>query len=113
MSIVCPKAVAKSGILRKLWSDMDMLDSLDEQLLQLLEKDGRQSSEALAKQLRVSPSTIRRRVRKLIQSGVLCIVAVADPGKIGFPLAAVIAFDVAHDKLDLVMEKLSSRPEVT
>jgi len=88
------------------------MDSLDKKLIELLGRDARQSSEALAKQLNVSPVTIRRRVNKLIQSGVVRIVAVGDPNKLGFPLAAVIAFDVAHEKLDSVMEILASRPEV-
>ena len=89
-----------------------MKDWLDESLVQLLEKDAAQSSEALAKQLNVSAVTVRRRVRRLIQSGVLRIVAVVDPNKVGFPLTAVIAFDVAHDKLDSVTQLLASRPEV-
>ncbi|MFQ5874857.1 MAG: Lrp/AsnC family transcriptional regulator [Dehalococcoidia bacterium] len=63
-----------------------MSDSLDEQLVHLLEWDARQSSEALAKQLQVSPSTVRRRIRKLMQSGILRTVAFVDPTKLGFPL---------------------------
>jgi len=89
-----------------------MKDRLDERLVHLLEKDAAQSSEALAKQLSVSAATVRRRVRRLIQSGALRIVAVVDPNKVGFPLAAVIAFDVDHDKLDSVTQLLASRPEV-
>ena len=88
------------------------MDSLDKNLIELLARDARQSSEALAKQLNVSPATIRRRINKLIQSGVVRIVAVGDPNKIGFPLAAVICFDVAHEKLDSVMEMLANRREV-
>jgi len=91
---------------------MTIKDSLDEHLVQLLEKDASHTSETLAKQFNVSASTVRRRVRKLIQSGVLHFVAVVDPSKAGFPLTAVIAFDVAPEKLDLVAQKLASYPEV-
>ena len=66
----------------------------------------------MAKQLNVSPATIRRRIRTLLQSQ-LRIVAVADHNKIGLTLAAVIALDVAHDKLESVTQFLISRPEVT
>ena len=89
-----------------------MTDSLDVKLIQLLEKDARQSSETLAKQLKVSSATIRRRIKKLIQSGVLRIVALVDPQKVGFPLMAIIAFDIAHEKLDSVIQMLADRPEV-
>ncbi len=89
------------------------MDLLDRHLIQLLQKDARQSSEVLARQLKVSPATVRRRVRKLIQQGVLNVVAVVDPAKAGFPLSVLMAFDVAHDKLDSVLDTLASQPEVT
>ncbi len=89
-----------------------MYDSLDEQLVQLLGKDARQTSKALAKQLKVSAATVRRRVGKLIQSSAIRIVAVADSKKIGFPLTAIIAFDVSHEKIESAMQMLASREEL-
>lgn len=91
---------------------MSAINPLDQQLVQLLQKDARQSSEALAKQLGVSPTTIRRRIRKLIQSGVMRMVALVDPEKAGFPLISVIGFDIAHENLELALQVLASRPEV-
>ena len=88
------------------------INGLDERLIHLLENDARQSSEVLAAQLNISPATVRRRVRRLIQSGVIRIVAAVDSSKIGLPLTAVIALDVAHEKLDAVTEMLVRRPEV-
>ena len=89
-----------------------MLDSLDEQLIQLLEEDANRSSEALGKRLKVSSATVRRRTKTLIQNGVLRIMAVTDPSKVGVPLSVVIAFNVAHEKLDSVTRSLADRPEV-
>ncbi|MFC2024826.1 AsnC family protein [Chloroflexota bacterium] len=43
-----------------------MTDSLDGKLITLLERDARQSIERIANQLGVSPSTISRRMEKLI-----------------------------------------------
>jgi len=85
---------------------------LDMQLIQLLGKDARQSSEALASQLNVSSATVRRRVKKLIKSGVLRIVAVADPAKVGLPLAVVIALRVNPESSASVVNLLTSRPEI-
>lgn len=89
-----------------------MTDSLDEQLIELLSQDARQSSEALAKQLNVSSSTIRRRIDKLVKRGILRFAALTEPTKIGFPLRAIIAFDVAHDKVNEFMRALSSKSDV-
>lgn len=88
------------------------IDSLDERLIKLLQKDARRSSDVLAKQLKVSPATVRRRMRRLIQNGTMRIAAIADPAKIGLPLAVMIALHVEHDKLDSVVEQLYKRPEV-
>ena len=91
---------------------MNIIDSIDEQIARLLGQDARQNSETLAKQLNLSSATVRRRLRKLIHSGLLRIVGVVDPGKFGFPVAVVITLDVAHEKLESAMETLAKRPEI-
>ena len=92
---------------------MSMPDSMDQQLLRLLGQDARQNSETLARQLNISSATVRRRLRKLIRSGSLHIVGVVDPARFGLPLTALIALDVAHEKLKAVMEALVDRSEIT
>ncbi len=88
------------------------MDSLDEKLMMLLGKNARQSSDALAKQLRVTAATVRRRMRILLQKDVLHIVGIIDPKKIGLPLAVVMAFDVAHENLESFLEMLADRTEI-
>ena len=92
---------------------MSLPDSMDKQLLILLGQDARQNSETLARQLNLSSATVRRKLRKLIQSGSLNIVGVVDPAKFGLPLTAIIALDVAHEKLKTATELLAKRPEIT
>jgi len=89
-----------------------MLDSLDEKLIQLLAKDAQQTSKVLATQLNVNPTTVRRRLKKLIRSGVVRIASLADPNKVGLPLITVIAFDVARHGLESAVQMLASQPEV-
>jgi len=86
--------------------------SIEERLIQLLQKDGRQNSEALARQLGVSPSTVLRRLRRLIRSGTVRIVAVVDLGKVGFPLVAVMGLDVLPARVSSVVESLAALPAV-
>ena len=89
-----------------------MRDSLDKRLVELLSQDARQSSQALAKQLKVSSSTVRRRIAKLVKRGTLRFAALTEPTELGFRLRALIAFDVDHEKLNQSIQALSSRPEV-
>ena len=91
---------------------MTSIDSIDQLLISLLADNARQTSEALAKQLGVNPSTVRRRLQVLLKNEVIRIVALPDPDMIGLSFRAVIAFDVAHEKLDSVVEQLQLRPEV-
>ncbi len=92
---------------------MVKIDALNEQIITLLERDARQSSDILAKKLGRSPATIRRRIRNLIKSDAIRIKAVVNDQTIAPAVAAVIAFDAVPDKLELVMETLSKLPEVT
>ena len=88
-------------------------DSTDEQLVRLLGQDARQNSETLAKQLKLSGATVRRRLRKLIRSGLLHIVGVTDPTSFGFSVAAVIALSVVYGQAESVIETLAKRPEIS
>ncbi len=92
---------------------MTIAESMDKQLLRLLGQDARQNSETLARQLKVSSATVRCKLRKLIQSGALHIVGVVDPARFGLPLTAIIALDVAHEKLKVAAEALANQPEIT
>ena len=89
-----------------------MLDSIDEQLINLLMKDARQSSETLGEQLQVSSSTVRRRMKRMIDQGLVHIVALPEPGKIGFSIEAVIALDVEAESLNFTLNTLRKYPQV-
>ena len=80
--------------------------------MQLLERDATVSSNALAKELGMSPATVRRRIAGLIENNVVRIIAVVDPSKVGFPLAAIISLEVDLEKQDLCIQALNDRPEV-
>ena len=91
---------------------MVRIDSTDERIVQLLGQSAQETSEQLAKQLNISSATVRRRLKKLTSSGLLRIVGVIDPSKFGLPLAALIALDVSHEKLESTLEWLAKQPEV-
>ncbi len=88
------------------------VDAQDEKLMQLLGQDASHSSDILARQLKLSAATVRRRRRRLLRSGVMRIIAVTDPNKIGYPIAAVVAFKVTLGKLESFMKILASQPKV-
>jgi len=88
------------------------IDSLDKRIIELLIQDTRQSSIALAKKLNVSSSTIRRRLNRLVEKGVVHIIAFPEPAKIGLAVEAIIALDVSHEKVDAILQALRKYPQV-
>lgn len=87
-------------------------DKTDERLVQLLREDAKRNSQELAKQLKLSAATVRRRLRKLLGGGLLQIVGVIDPAKFGFPLATLIAVNVAHNELESAVKTLADEPGI-
>ena len=60
-----------------------MLDDTDHRIMRALTRDGRTPYTALARDLGVSEATVRQRVARLQESGVLRIVALCDPLQLG------------------------------
>jgi DNA-binding Lrp family transcriptional regulator len=67
------------------------LDATDLRLLDLLQDDASLSNQALAEKAHVSPATCLRRVKRLVESGVIeRRVALLSPDKIGAGLSAIV-----------------------
>jgi Lrp/AsnC family transcriptional regulator for asnA, asnC and gidA len=84
------------------------LDDLDLSLIGLLMQDGRQTNVSLAKQVGTSVGTVRNRIQKLTESGVMQIVGVADPLKVGFSVHTIMALTVDHTKVREIAEQFAS-----
>lgn len=83
------------------------LDDLDKQILAYLQEDGRMTFVTLASHLSVSEGTIRKRVKRLEDNGVLKTMGVTDPLKMGLDTVAFIWFKVNRHYMDSVMEALT------
>ena len=91
---------------------MATIDPLDEKLAQLMGQDGRQSSEMLAKKLKVSAATVRRRLRKLIKNKLLYIVGVVDPSQFGYPVSVLLAVKAVPYNVESMMKTFAKMPEI-
>ena len=87
--------------------------SIDYKLIKLLQINGKVSNKELAAELKLSPATIRRRIRILIKNRVIQTRTIIDPVKIGLPLSAIIALKVDPLELESIMDKLASHPMIT
>ncbi len=76
---------------------MPNLDVTDHELIRLLQRDGRLPYTQLAKTVGLSEAAVRQRVQRLIDSGVVQIVAVTDPTSLGMRRAALVSIKVDGD----------------
>ncbi|MDI6643213.1 MAG: Lrp/AsnC family transcriptional regulator [Candidatus Hodarchaeaceae archaeon] len=89
------------------------LDETDRKLLNLLQGDAKAPYAKLAKRLGISSSGIHKRVRRLIDAGVIKkFIAVVDHQIIGKKLKAFIGISTSPGTCGEVITHLSRRPEV-
>lgn len=73
------------------------LDDKAKRIIELLQGDGRMSYSAIAKDVGLSEAAVRHRVQKLIEGGVVQIVAVTDAMQMGFARQAMVGIKVTGD----------------
>ena len=82
------------------------LDPLDCRMIRLLQVDGRMSNTAMAQQLGISEFTVRTRLKKILDSGIIQIVAVANPIDLGFEIAGNLKIRIDLQKTRSVLAEL-------
>jgi len=88
-----------------------VLDAINRAIIEQLQEDGRRTYGAIAEAVGLSEAATRVRVRQLLDAGVMQIVAVTDPLRIGFKRQALIGIRVDGD-LEKVTEQLVAVPEI-
>jgi Lrp/AsnC family transcriptional regulator for asnA, asnC and gidA len=71
------------------------LDEVSKSIIEELQQDGRRSYAAIGKVVGLSEAAVRQRVQRLIEGGVMQIVAVTDPLELGFGRQAMVGIRVA------------------
>ena len=89
-----------------------MLDQLDRQLIKELQEEGRKPYRKIARMMGLSESTIRKRVKKLENLGVIKIRAVLNPSKFGYAVESIIAIQAKMTDWHDVVDILISQPNI-
>ncbi len=87
------------------------LDDVSKKIIEQLQHDGRMPYAAIGKAVGLSEAAVRQRVQRLLDSGVMQIVAVTDPLQLGFARQAMIGIHAEGDT-DPIAEALSQMTEV-
>jgi Lrp/AsnC family transcriptional regulator for asnA, asnC and gidA len=89
------------------------MDDLDRAILHELEDDGRRPLREIGRSVGASEATIRARVKKMQDLGILRIVAFADPGSLGGSQLSLAFLTVEPHAHDRVVQALIDYPEIT
>lgn len=87
------------------------IDPVDERIIDALQADGRRPYTQLAKAVGLSEAAVRQRVQRLLDAGVMQIVAVTDPTSVGLRRAAMVGIKVSGD-VRTVADELARIDEV-
>ena len=97
---------------RSLSSRAEDVSELDKRIIEHLQADGRRPFTQIAAELGVSEAAVRARTNRLIERGILQVVGVTDPLKLGFQQMAMIGIRCESDRLVAVAEAVAEMPEV-
>lgn len=89
-----------------------VLDDVSKAIIEQLQQDGRRPYATIGKAVGLSEAAVRQRVSKLLETGVMQIVAVTDPLQVGFNREAMIGIEVDGD-MEAVADLLSVMDEIS
>jgi Lrp/AsnC family transcriptional regulator for asnA, asnC and gidA len=67
-----------------------LVDDMSKAIIEKLQRDGRRSYAGIGQDVGLSEAAVRQRVQRLIDAGVMDIVAVTDPMQLGFSRQAMV-----------------------
>ena len=73
------------------------LDPVNRRIIEILQREGRSPYTAIARELGISEAAVRARVQRLTDAGVLDVVAVTNPLKLGFDVMALVGVQANSD----------------
>jgi Lrp/AsnC family transcriptional regulator for asnA, asnC and gidA len=85
-----------------------LLDDVSLQIIKELQADGRRPYTTIAKAVGLSEAAVRQRVQRLLDSGIMQIVAITDPLRVGLYRQAMVGIRVDGDVREVARELAAS-----
>jgi len=92
---------------------MRTLDETDRAIVNYLQYDGRMPFTEIATELGLSEGAVRRRVKQMVDTGVLQIVGIVEPQFLEWNAAGMIGVNVQSGQIEEAAQRIAQFPEVT
>lgn len=89
-----------------------MLDELDRAIIALLQEDGRMAYTEMARRLDIAEATVRKRVSRLLEEGVVHVVGVVEPRWLGRTVTAIVGVRTEGRDVESIVAEVRSWEEV-
>ena len=87
-------------------------DEVDLQIIKILNEDGRASFAQIASALGVSAGMVRQRYNRLVEEGVLQVVAITNPMLMGYTIMSQIGVKVNVNRMQEIADQIAAFEEV-
>jgi len=105
----CPQRASTGGVTAGFSHVIiGLMDGLDNRLIAELANDARQSNIHLSRKMGVSEKTVRRRITRLVEQGIINWSVIPDPAKLGYSVRAFILLEVEAPHVDDITQALAS-----
>ena len=84
------------------------IDEMDRRIIRLLQKNGRMPSTEIAREIAVTETTVRHRVNRLIDEGLIQIVAVPTPKAAESNVSAIVGLSVQPPHMQTIARAFGS-----
>ncbi len=92
----------------------EMIDEEDRKIIAMLRENARRSLRSMAKEVKISPSSVRNRIERLVQKGIIKRFTVdVDPRKIGYELQVIVLVTSRPGASDSLFKALQSFPQIS
>ncbi|HET7036254.1 MAG TPA: Lrp/AsnC family transcriptional regulator [Thermomicrobiaceae bacterium] len=88
------------------------IDSIDYAIITCLQRDSRTPSAEIARQVGVAERTVRSRIDRLVDDGMIRLIAVVNPRALGYSVTADVFLEVEIGKVQQVADTVASFPDV-
>ena len=88
------------------------IDGLDQQIIRVLQRNGRMSNVDIARELGVTEATIRKRLDRLLSEDIIHVTVYPDLTRVGLGTSALIALQVDLARVGQIAEQLANLSQV-